>query len=174
MTFPTSDVVRTRFFVCPPAFEECTGTDCKCRLFCKPIYYQRSKGCNLVRNVRRDMYGDDKFRAIELKYGDGSKCQNFLMFSIFWSDEDGPQRILGFSLYSLIKLLKYKKLFLHIDATFDGAPRGFYQVVIFSIIDHASSLHTPIFYCPMTKKSEEAYNLLWSHIVSIVGECTMM
>ena len=117
------------------------------------------------------MYGDDKFCAIELKYGNGSKSENFLMFSIFWSNEDGPQRILGFSLYSLVKLLKYKKLFLHIDATFEGAPRGFYQVVIFSVIDHASSLHTPIFYCPMTKKSEEAYNLLWSHIVSIVGEC---
>ena len=104
------------------------------------------KGCNLIRNTRRDMYGDDKFRAIELKYGSGSKSENFLMFSIFWSDEDGPQRILGFSLYSLVKLLKYKKLFLHVDATFDGAPRGFYQVVIFSVIDNASSLHTPIFF----------------------------
>ena len=103
------------------------------------------KGCNLIRNTRRDMYGDDKFCTIELKYGSGSKSENFLMFSIFWSDEDGPQRILGFSLYSLVKLLKYKKLFLHVDATFDGAPRGFYQVVIFSVIDHASSLHTPIF-----------------------------
>ena len=128
------------------------------------------KGCNLIRNTRRDMYGDDKFHAIELKYGSGSKLENFLMFSIFWSNEDGPQRILGFSLYSLVKLLKYKKLFLHVDATFDSALRGFYQVVIFSVIDHASSLHTPIFFCPMTKKSEEAYNLLWSHIVSIVGE----
>lgn len=37
-------------------------------------------------------------------------------------------------------------------------------------MDHASSLHTPIFYCPMTRKSEEAYNLLWGNIVSIVGE----
>ena len=120
------------------------------------------------------MYGDDKFRAIELKYGNGSKLEIFLMFSIFWCDDDGLQRILGFSLHLLIKLLKYKKLFLHVDATFDGAPRGFYQVVIFSVIDHASSLHTPMFYCPMTKKSEEAYNLLWSHIVSIVGERTMM
>ncbi len=107
-----------------------------------------------------------------MKYGNGSKTDNFLMFSVFWSDEDGPQRILGFSLHSLVKLLKYKKLFLHVDATFDSAPRGFYQVVIFSVMDHASSLHTPIFFCPMTKKSEEAYNLLWSHIVSIVGELT--
>ena len=128
------------------------------------------QGCNLIRNTRRDMYGDDKFRAIEMKYGNGTKTDNFLMFSIFWSDEDGPQRILGFSLNPLIKLLKYKKLFLHVDATFDGAPRGFYQVVIFSVIDNATSMHTPIFFCPMTKKSEEAYNLLWSHIVSIVGE----
>ena len=136
-----------------------------CDFFLFPI-----KGCNLVRNTRRDMYGDDKFRAIELKYGNGSKSETFLMFSHYWCDEDGPQRILGFALPSLVKLLRYKKLFLHIDATFDGAPRGFYRVVIFSVMGHASSLHTPIFYCPMTRKSEEAYNLLWGNIVSIVGE----
>jgi hypothetical protein len=116
------------------------------------------------------MYGDDKYRAIELKYGNGSKINGFLMFSLYWCDEEGPQRILGFGLHSLIKLLRYKKLFLHIDATFDGAPRGFYQVVIFSVMDQASGLHTPIFYCPMTKKSEEAYNLLWGNIVAIVGK----
>ena len=129
-----------------------------------------TKGCNLIRNTRRDMYGDDKFRAIELKYGNGSKSDSFLMFPLYWCDEDGPLRILGFALPSLVKLLQYKKLFLHVDATFDSAPRGFYQVVIFSVMDHASSLHTPIFYCPMTKKSKEAYNLLWGNIVSIVGE----
>ena len=116
------------------------------------------------------MYGDDKFRAIELKYGNASKMKGFLLFLLYWCDDEGPQRILGFGLHSLIKLLRYCRFFLHIDATFDGAPRGFYQVVIFSVMDHASSLHTPIFYCPITKKSKEAYNLLWGNIVSIVGE----
>ncbi len=116
------------------------------------------------------MYGDDKFRAIELKYGNTSKLNGFLMFSLYWCDEDGPQRILGFALHSLVKLLRYKKLVLHIDATFDGAPRGFYQVVIFSVMDHASNLHSPIFYFPMTKKTEEAYNLLLGNIVAIVGK----
>ncbi len=77
------------------------------------------------------MYGDDKFRAIELKYGNTSKLNGFLMFLLYWCDEDGPQRILGFALHSLVKLLRYKKLFLHIDATYDGAPQGFYQVVFF-------------------------------------------
>ncbi len=57
------------------------------------------------------MYGDDKFRAIELKYGNGPKSDNFLMFSIYWCDDDRPQRILGFVLESLIKLLKYKRCF---------------------------------------------------------------
>ena len=126
-------------------------------------------GMHLIRNARRDMYGDDKFRAIELKYGNASKLKGFLMFLLYWCDEDGPQRILGFALHSLVKLLRYKKLFLHVYATFDGAPQGFYQVVIFSVMDHASNLHTPIFYCPMTKKTEEAYNLLWGNIVAIVG-----
>ncbi len=57
-------------------------------------YVLGSQGCNLVRNTRREMYGDDKFRAIELKYGNGPKADNFLMFSLYWCDEDGPQRIL--------------------------------------------------------------------------------
>ena len=129
-----------------------------------------SQGCNLIRNTRREMYGDDKWGAIELKYGNGTKAESFLMFSLYWCDKDGPQWILGFALPSLIKLLEYKKLFLHIDATLDGAPPGFHQDIIFSVLDHTSSLHTPIFYCPMTKKSEEAYNLLWGNIYSIVGE----
>ena len=116
------------------------------------------------------MYGDDKFRAIELKYGNASKMKGFLLFSLYWWDDEGPQRILGFGLHSLIKLLRYCRLFLHIDATFDGAPRGFYQVLIFSVMDNASGMHTPIFYCPMTKKSEEAYNLLWANIVAAVGK----
>ena len=79
------------------------------------------------------MYGDNKFRAIELKYGNGSKSDSFFMFSVYWCDEDGPQQILGFVLQSLIKLLKYKKLFLHVNVTFGGAPRGFHHVVIFSV-----------------------------------------
>ena len=134
------------------------------------IIFAFAQGCTFIRNARQDMYGDDKFHAIELKYGNDSKLKGFLMFLLYWCDEDGPQRILGFALHSLVKLLRYKKLFLHVNATFDGAPWGFYQVVIFSVMDHASTLHTPIFYCPMTKKTEEAYNLLWGNIVAIVGE----
>ena len=92
------------------------------------------------------------------------------MFSVCWCDEEGPQRILGFALHSLIKLLKYKKLFLHIDATFNGTPRGFYQLLIFSVLDQGTNLHAPIFHCLMTKKSEVAYNLLWMHITMCIGE----
>ena len=116
------------------------------------------------------MYGDDKFRAIELKYGNGFKADTFLMFSLYWCDEDGPQRILGSVLPSLVKLLRYKKLFLHIDATFHWAPRGFYQVLIVSVMDNATNMHTPIFYCPMTTKTEEAYNITLMHIRSCVGK----
>lgn len=53
------------------------------------------------------------------------------MFSVHWCDEEGPQRILGVALHSHIKLLKYMKLFLHIDATFQETPWGSYHVVMF-------------------------------------------
>ncbi len=91
------------------------------------------------------------------------------MFSIHWCDDEGPQRIMGFALNSLIKLLEYKKI-LHIDATFQGAPRGFYRVVIFSVMDQGTNLHIPVFYFPMTKKSEEAYNLFWINITTCISE----
>ena len=93
--------------------------------------------------------------------------KGFLLFSLYWCDDEGPQRILGFELHSLIKLLRYRRLFLHIDATFDGAPRGFYQVLIFSVLDQGTNLHVPIFYCPMTRKSEEAYNLFQNRNITI-------
>ena len=49
------------------------------------------------------MYGDDKFHAIELKYGNTLKLKGFLLFLLYWCDDDGLQRILDFGLHSLIK-----------------------------------------------------------------------
>ena len=76
------------------------------------------KGCNLIRNTRRDMYGDDKFWAIESKYGNGSKTDRFLMFSYYWCDEDGPQRIFRVCATIPSQAVVMQKLFLHVDATF--------------------------------------------------------
>jgi hypothetical protein len=69
-----------------------------------------------------------------------------------------------------IKLLKYKTLVLHIDATFQGAPTGFYQVLILSVMDQGTYMNTPVFFCPMTTKTEEAYHIMWMHIISCAGE----
>ena len=83
--------------------------------------------------------------AVALKYGGKQKKDSFLMFSAAWVDEKGPQRVLGFALHALTRLLKYKGLVLFVDATFDGAPKGFYQVLIFSVMDDATNMCTPIF-----------------------------
>ncbi len=64
--------------------------------------------------------------AIELKYDGKQKKDSFLTFSSAWVDHKGSQRVLGFALHALTKLLRYKGLVLFIDATFDGAPKGFY------------------------------------------------
>ena len=55
------------------------------------------------------------------------------MFSVMWIDDKGPYRVLGFGGDEMIKLLRYKKLVLHIDATFRGASAlsGFYHVDFF-------------------------------------------
>ena len=74
------------------------------------------------------------------------------MFSAAWVDNKGLQRALSFALHVLTKLVRYKGLVLFIDATSDGAPKGFYQVLILSVMDDATNMCTPIFFCPMTTK----------------------
>ena len=68
------------------------------------------------------------------------------MFSSAWVDDKGPERVLGFALPALTRLLGYMGLVLFIDATFDGAPKGFYQVLILSVMDNATNMCTPIFF----------------------------
>jgi hypothetical protein len=46
--------------------------------------------------------------------------------------------------FNLIRLLKYKKMILLLDATFQRARKGFGQVVIFSVMNQAAGLHTPV------------------------------
>ena len=84
--------------------------------------------------------------AIELKYGGKQKKDSFLMFSAAWADGKSPQRVLGFALHALTRLLRYKGLVLFIDAIFDEAPKGFYQVLILSVMDDATYMCTPIFF----------------------------
>ena len=124
----------------------------------------------MVKHARRTAYGDDEFMAMEMKYGSKPKKDSFLMFSAMWVDDKGTQRVVGFAEPQLMKLLKYKKINIHIDATFRGTPKGFYQVLIVSVMDNATNMHTPIFYCPMTTKTEEAYNITLMHIRSCVGK----
>ncbi len=84
--------------------------------------------------------------AIELKYGGKQNTDSFLMFSEAWVDDKGPQRVLGFALHPLIRLLRCKGLVIFIDAIFDEALKGFYQVLILSVMDDATYMCTPIFF----------------------------
>ena len=127
------------------------------------------QGISAVNNARNGAYGEDRIMAVELKYGGKQKKDGVLMFSAAWVDEKGPQRVLGFALHALTRLLRYKGLVLFIDATFDGAPKDFYQVLILSVMDHATNMCTPIFFCPMTTKSKQAYNITWMNILSCIG-----
>ena len=108
--------------------------------------------------------------AIELKYGKNQKKYSVLMFTAAWLDDKGPQRVLGFALHTLTRLLRYKGLILFIDVTFDGAPKGFYQVLIVSVMDEAMNMCTPVFLCPMTTKRKQAYSITWMNILSCVSE----
>ena len=71
---------------------------------------------SVVNKPRNGAYGEDRIMAIELKYG-GTKKDSFLMFSAAWVDNKNPQRVLGFALHALTRLLRYKGLVLFIDAT---------------------------------------------------------
>ena len=107
--------------------------------------------------------------AVELKYGGKQKKDSFLMFSAAWVDEKGPQRVLGFALHALTRLLRYKGLVLFIDATFDGAPKGFYQVLILSVMDDATNI-APRYFLSYDYKKRTGLQFTWMNILSCIGE----
>lgn len=63
------------------------------------------------------------------------------MFPVYWCDNDGPQRVMGFVLHSQTKLFRYTNLFIHINGMILGAPRLFYQDCIVLGINQAYCLH---------------------------------
>ncbi len=132
-------------------------------IFRSCIILSPPKCISVVNTARNGAYGEDTIMVKQ-------KNDSFLMFSSVWVDNKGPQRVLGFALPALTRLLRYKGLVLFVDATFDGAPKGFYQSLILSVMDDVTNMCTLIFFCPMTTKSKQAYNITWMNIPSRIGE----
>ena len=124
----------------------------------------------LVRNVKHERGGGDKIAELEARYGTNTKQDAFLQFNTQWADDKGPQRLLGFAKASLLSVLRYSELQLHVDATFKPCPKGFSQCLIVSVIDEGTKLHIPVFFVLMTTKTEQAYDLAFTFIKAIVGE----
>jgi len=98
----------------------------------------------------------------------GMKKDATMMFNVSYAGEKKEQRCIGFASPSLLKLLSNDGLWGNLDATF-CAPIGFYQVLIFGIMDKATGMFIPIFYVLMTSKDEEMYDCVLSNIVRCVG-----
>lgn len=106
---------------------------------------------------------------MEERYGNGPHKDSFLQFNATYYDEKGKQRVMGFAMTETLKLLNYKDLEMHVDATFI-APPGFYQVLIISVFDHGTKMFVPVLWILMTRKSERAYDIAFMNVVALVGE----
>ena len=67
----------------------------------------------------------------------------------------------------LISLLKYPGVKIFIDCTFSVCPPKFYQYLILMVYDSPTKLYVPAFYVLMTKKSEEAYYLVFMKLAMV-------
>ena len=94
----------------------------------------------------------------------------FMCFNVTWSDDKGPQRVMGFAWPSAIKAMYNKELDVHFDGTFKMTPNGFQQVCILGIRDHSSGKHLPVFYILMTTKTQRAYETAFFNIKQVVGK----
>jgi hypothetical protein len=71
-----------------------------------------------VKNRRHEAYGGDIIVAIPAKYGAKKAEEAFMCFNVTWSDDKGPQRVVGFAYPSAIKSMYNKELDMHFDGTF--------------------------------------------------------
>lgn len=128
---------------------------------------------NLVYNSRRQAHKGDKLSAMEDIYLNPKGNANSLMqFNMAYADIHGAQRIIGFGKMELVNTLRAKKSKLHIDATFDCCPKGFYQCLIVSIFidtNGENGLFLPCFYILMSKKSRGAYVMALSSLNNLLG-----
>lgn len=109
--------------------------------------------------------------GIAFKYGAKKADEAFMCFNVTWSDEKGPQRVMGFAWPSAVKAMYNKELDVHFDGTFKMTPKGFHQVCILGIRDHSSGgKHLPVFYILMTTKTQRAYETAFFHIKQVVGK----
>jgi hypothetical protein len=78
-----------------------------------------------VKNGRHEAYGGDVMVAIAFKYGAKKAEEAFMCFNVTWSDDKGPQRVMGFAWPAAVKAMYNKELDVHFDGTFKMTPNGF-------------------------------------------------
>lgn len=125
-----------------------------------------------VRNERFAAFGGiEKFSKLQMQFGAFAKKDSILLSQSSWCDDKRNQRVLVWGKHELFHLMKHKKLDAHVDATFKCTPKEFYQTLIFSVRDHGTKMHVPIFFVLMTCKTEEAYDTAFFLIEQALGEC---
>ncbi len=125
------------------------------------IGHNRQYIVDRVCRSRKEMDFGDKFRAVECLHNvmSDSDCP-FLHYHASFPDKSNPKELMQLMVFAnptLIPLLKFKKLDLFVDATFDCCPAPFYQCLIVMVFDDQTCLYVPVVYILMTHKNDELY-----------------
>ena len=78
-------------------------------------------------------------------------------------------RMMIFANPSLLSLLKTPQLDMYVDATFDCAPRPFYQCLIVMVYNHETSSYVPVLYSLMSHKNKALYWHVFQGIIYCSG-----
>lgn len=114
-----------------------------------------------INYTRRQLHGDDMYRAIEHEPGcnvSETDDRKYLQFNIYYSINNTARRIIGFGHPDLIRLLRYPSISLFIDGTFKVTPANFKQCFIIMMFDPSVDLYIPIFYILLDEKDELTYS----------------
>ena len=126
---------------------------------------------SMVYNKRREINQGDHLLDTESKFMRvGGSKNSFMHFNSSFTDDKGPQRIIGFGLPEGYSKLKQREVTVHLDGTFGCCPKGFYQCLIFSVYIPSDRLFLPVFWVLMSRKSQRSYELAFQMIQSTVGQ----
>jgi len=129
---------------------------------------------SLVHHTRASVFGDweQHIRTDQLLHMSTEDVKHFFQFSLTQSLPD-PANLNNFKLHNFVgwahpflkPLCKQRGLHLFVDGTFNVAPRGFQQLLVFMIFDSVTELYIPIYYVIMDCKREDCYRLAFTQVV---------
>ncbi|RLN89269.1 hypothetical protein BBJ28_00022320 [Nothophytophthora sp. Chile5] len=123
-------------------------------------FFNKSGAINLIKCIRNEATDGDILRAIEgepARFVSKEDPRGSLQFITSYSLTKAYRRIIGLAHSDLMHLMRYDGATLFIEATFEVAPKPFYQTLTVMVCDRAHDLYLPCVYILMEAMDNRAY-----------------